>query len=141
MGTGYIYTCGCEAPQPVMIGAGRLTPNLCADTWSDMLAGKYGDSWKRAVTMNPQGGLDCRQEIYLCDCGHWESDIRKTLWKNGDTSHCKSRLSRNKAVKTFYHMCPKCGKRMRIAHIDEDCLICPICGEEMQNISPEIKWD
>ena len=73
MGTGYIYTCGCEAPQPVMIGAGRLTPNLCADTWSDMLAGKYGDSWKRAVTMNPQGGLDCRQEIYLCDCGHWES--------------------------------------------------------------------
>ena len=29
---------------------------------------------------------------------------------------------------------------MRIANIDEDFFVCPILGEEMQNISPEISF-
>ena len=141
MGTGYTYTCGCKAPQPLMIGAGKQTPKLCADTWSDMMKGKYGEMWKRAVTMHPDGGLDCSYEIYVCDCGHWERDTRRTLWQNGDKNHCKSRLPRNRAIKPCYHICPKCGKRMRIADFENDLLTCPECGEEMRDFKPAIMWD
>ena len=100
----------------------KQTPKLCADTWSDMMKGKYGENWKRAVTMHPEGGLDCSYEIYVCDCGHWERDTRRTLWQNGDKNHCKIRLPRNRAIKPCYHVCPDCGKRHAIfgeSHIDE----------------------
>ena len=141
MGTGTIYSCGCRAPKPLMTGAGKLTPRICTATWEDMKTGKYGENWKRAVTMHPNGGLDCDYVIHVCDCGHWEQNTKKTLWEKGNKSHCKSRLPRNRCVKRYYHLCPTCGKRMRIANLEKDCLKCPDCHQAMTDFKPYIKWD
>lgn len=121
MGTGYTYTCGCKDSQPLMVGSGKLAPKLCAETWTDMQNGKYGEMWKRAVTVHPNGGLDCSYEIYVCDCGHWERDYRRTLWQNGDRNHSKSRFPRNKAIKPLLYK-SYTGKFRYVPNASHRCL-------------------
>ena len=141
MGTGYTYHCGCKDPSPIMLGRGKLYSNICRETWDDILNGEYGPSWARAARMHPDGGLDCEYNLYLCDCGHWEVDTRKTMWEKGFSDRSKSNLPRNRAVKKSLHRCPECAGRMRIANPEEDQLTCPVCGEEMTDLKPTIKWD
>ncbi|MBQ9663232.1 MAG: hypothetical protein IJV40_08800 [Oscillospiraceae bacterium] len=141
MGTGYTYKCGCKDPSPIMLGRGMLYANICRETWNDILNGEYGPGWARAARMHPEGGLDCENTLYLCECGHWEVDTRKTMWEKGNADHSKSNLPRNRALKKSRHKCPECGGRMRVAKLEEDTLRCPVCSEVMTDLMPTIKWD
>lgn len=138
MGIGYTYKCKCSSPDPILIGTGMGYPILCEETWRDMSDGKYGENVRRIVKKYPRGGVDCEYKLYVCACGRWEVDTKKTVYEYGGPDH--SGNARN-IVYVFFHTCPECGRRMRVAPPRRAKLICPKCGEPMTDILPEIRWD
>ena len=138
MGIGYTYKCNCTSPDPILIGIGMDYPLLCTKTWADMSAGKYGENVRRIVKKYPHGGIDCEYMLYVCVCGHWENDIKKTIYEYGGRDHSGTAQG---IAYVFFHKCPDCGKRMRVVPPSRAKLICPKCGEEMTDIQPAIRWD
>lgn len=136
MGIGYYYTCKCKDAEALYLGEGMLSPAVCRETWEKMAGGDYGQRFQKLTEKYPDSGLDCENVIYVCDCGHWEVDTKKTLYKLGDGDH---RWVESKVAAIYYHKCPECGKRMRQAD-EQDVLKCPKCREIIKTM-PGIIWD
>ena len=120
-------------PEPILLGVGMGYPLLCEETWEDMSGGKYGENVLRIVKKYPRGGVDCEYQLYVCDCGRWENDTKKTISESGEQEHGKKHI--------FYHLCPVCRRRMRAVPPSKAKLVCPKCGEPMTDFFPEIRWD
>ena len=133
MGLGYTYKCKCTSPEPILLGVGMGYPLLCEETRKEMSDGKYGENVQQIVKKYPRGGVDCEYMLYICACGRWENDTKKTINESVNQEGSKKHI--------FYHLCPDCGKRMRAVPPNKAKLVCPKCGEAMTDIQPEIRWD
>ena len=133
MGLGYTYKCKCTSPEPILLGVGMGYPLLCEETRKEMSDGKYGENVQQIVKKYPRGGVDCEYRLYICACGRWENDTKKTINESVNQEGSKKHI--------FYHLCPDCGKLMRAVPPNKAKLVCPKCGEAMTDIQPEIRWD
>lgn len=151
MGTGYMFKCiKCEHEYKVSIGTGAFFPTEYEKCVKDIMRGKLGDEWK-SIFLNNSAAVDAKKYLYLCkSCGNWKVDRSYSVhiyeYELFPKSLCLYSYNIDdtyKFVKSYYHKCSKCGKRMSKVNTNHDLsisLACPKCGKE--NYYHEIlMWD
>lgn len=73
MGRGIMFTCvECGASNTAEIGFGYMYPIEYEEVKNEIIAGKYGDEWKKLYQQNENVAVDAEVYVYSCrKCGHW----------------------------------------------------------------------
>lgn len=161
MGSGNSYKCKkCGSEYAAFTGIGFLYPQVCRDALERMQNGEYGEEWKKLVLSYKYPVVDAEDQLYCCECGHWEVDERldlyvpkheevvarlhygeKTVEEWGYVPYLDHE-TRFRLLKKYPHVCPDCGKEMKETDSDENTkLKCPECGTENLPDPGGILWD
>lgn len=163
MGHGYSFICKkCRHRYDVHLGIGMMFPRVYASCISDIKSGEYGEEWKSLLLNQENIAVDASKYLYVCkSCGHWKVSYSLSLCvpkepdkilgeRYGDKTRELRRVSyvspldlemNYSHLKSYFHKCDKCGKRMHKADADKiSSLPCPKCGTENEK-SDSIDWD
>lgn len=143
MGYGVIFECKkCKKKHEIFLGWGFLYPSLCAELTEASLNGKFGDEWKTSCENTENPCVDADKYLYVCKCGYWKEDYYLSLYSVNEGEsfilHGESKF-----VKSFNHICPVCGKRMK-KELPEKLsrpLLCHKCGKPLEQSDDYIMWD
>ena len=164
MGAGYGFVCkkcGCEYGAHPGIGMGY--PSVYRDLVKKILAGKYGEEYRKLFKETPYAAINGETHTYVCaNCGNWNDEENLTLYAPNDAEEVakipygektvKERgyipyaMERDlkehfHAIRRYRHHCSKCGHIMHQATEEESRhLPCPECGEKNEPFSM-IMWD
>ncbi|WP_352397800.1 hypothetical protein [[Clostridium] aminophilum] len=127
---GYFYTFTCSScPHTESVKTGRSYFDKSKGLRKQALKGTYGEKIQQEMEAHPEYVLDQEKCLYVCSCGCWTNEFKKNI------------LSANpletddfKVVKQNRHVCPECGKVMRMVKEKEIMdlkLRCPDCKKEM----------
>ena len=165
MGEGHFIKCkNCGTKYGVITGIGMMFPSVYGETVEKIRNGDYGEELNELLLTRPYLAVDCELDLYVCDCGHWETEENLDVYEPIDEEMRKEReknLSEDyrdyviredlkedyRLVRHHTHICSKCGKEMKKIKRPEYYarkfgLKCPVCGEkntaEYENM---ILWD
>ena len=148
MGDGIGIKCRkCGAEYLVFTGVGMMYPSECAETLKKIRSGEYGDELQKLFLNDPDLAVDCEQDLFVCECGHWITEKNLDVYEPADDSvrnrHAnkeepiiafKDALKRDfRLVKHHVHACEKCGREMKLiknadSYARRYGLTCPECG-------------
>ena len=151
MGTGHSYRCKCrKTNKHINVGIGMMYPRVCDRNKENMLAGEYGDAWKRFLEEHPGGAFDGERLVYKCSaCEYWELDYKKDYYMTVTGEPAEHNyvmwfdryFRKYRCVRRFRHMCPECDKPMHIANLKKERLLCKECKAPMKFALDTINWD
>ena len=132
---GIPYKCGCKPRRYVdqiyfgMIEEGELHTRKLLKAVSE---GKFGEGWQTLLCEHPEGSVDFRYDLYVCDqCGNWENEEKLDFYLPcGPVKHKAVNFyindSRYNLFQVYTHVCPQCGFVMKQNHLIE-------CNELLEN--------
>lgn len=164
MGHGYSYLCKkCKTKYGMKLGVGVDFRKVYTQIVKGIKLGAYGDEWKELFSSQKFVAVNVEKALYICDhCGHWKTQFVLDLYVPKDPDAVCNQmygiktldewgyvpfasayeLSKDfKFLKSYYHKCSSCNKRMRKADKkDFEALSCPKC-ERKNNFEKAVLWD
>lgn len=150
---GIHYTCGCAIRKgsygkQLYFGEEYCTQGFYKRLLVAIESGEYGVAWQRMLNRHPDGTVDARLGLYVCDhCGYWSNEERMDFYipiagekpKYQDLNLLANN-GKYKLSKKGNHICPYCKREMReilnsISAIRSAHLMCPKCKSEIKLIT------
>lgn len=162
MGEGVEIRCRkCGADYIVFTGVGMMYPSDCAETMGKIRSGEYGDELKDLILSDPDLAVDCEMDLYVCECGHWQTEKNLDVYEPVDNEVRNRHVNKEqpviafkdmlkkdyRIVKHYMHVCEKCGKEMKLiknadSYARRYGLSCPECGTKNKaELRNRILWD
>lgn len=153
MGMGYTFRCSkCGYKLEAYMGIGFAFPDETEETIRNMKSGKFGETAKKFFEENPDGTVDCSNELFLCKkCGSLKVNPVLDLYKRKEgVSEPKYPFPDDDyfyKVMEVDHICDRCGNKMEKQ--DEDRFLkkafkgeisCPDCDGHLV-VGGFFNWD
>ena len=150
MGAGITVKClNCAYEKTFYTGIGFGFPDEYKKLVRKVRGGAFGKEWKNFFETHPGAVIDGDRELYQCPACHaLEDDHNLALYdhREGNAPEhgywMRTDESRKEYlfVKSRFHKCQRCGKRMHA--VQDFCvpLPCPECGSEME-LGNLLLWD
>lgn len=164
MGYGYRYLCKkCRTKYGMRLGVGVDFQKVYAQIVKRIKLGLYGEEWKELYLSRKFVAVNVEKNLYVCEgCGNWKTQFILDLYVPKDPDALKHETYGTKALeewgfvpfasahelskdfkllKSYYHKCPQCNRRMRKAlKKDFEALPCPSC-QRKNTYEKSILWD
>ena len=163
MGEGHEIKCkNCGNEYAVTTGIGIAFPIVYEETVERIRDGEYGEELKDLFLSKPYLAVNCENDLFVCDCGHWVTEENLDIYEPIEEELKRKRESAGaihgyvmwedlkedyKLIRHHVHVCPECGKEMkRIKRPDYYVrtygLKCPECGTKNKaGYETRILWD
>ena len=153
MGMGFTFKCSkCGYELEANMGFGFLFPQVTEETIQDMKSGKYGEIAEKFFQENPDGSVNCSNELFMCKkCGALKVDMALDLYKRKEgVSEPKYPFPDedyfSKAME-LDHICEKCGNKMEkqnerrfLKKVQNGKVRCPDCDGYLE-LAGFFNWD
>lgn len=149
MGRRFELKCSkCKRRYNATTGSGFSQKESAKALRKEIREGKYGQKLKQEMMAHKDLLPDPTWHVYSCQCGYWESSQSMHFIRFAERKKEEDLYKEWETVKKHFHICPKCGRRMKI--VDDNLvnlvfginglLPCPSCGEKMELIDM-VHWD
>ena len=145
---GIPFKCGCKPRGYVnqiyygMIEEGELHTKKLLKAVSE---GKFGEEWKKLLCDHPDGSVDFRYDLFVCNnCGNWANEEKLDFYLPiGEVKHkaVNFYLHDNKynLHRKYTHICSKCGSVMEQNHLIDSSELCDNEPTYMAGIKNKLK--
>ena len=123
---GLPYKCGCKTTdgiaKQIYFGVPEKEELHTKKLLKAVSEGVFGEEWQSLLRAHPDGSVDCRYDLYVCDnCSNWENEETMDFYVScGETKHKTVNYYPNDTftlLKKYVHVCGKCGAVMHQHHL------------------------